>query len=192
MTRRILPVLGALVLGTACLLLSAGPALTASTGTVNVTVSVAEPCVTIGGGTAVDFGTKPFWASATLAPIGYTAQPYLTIQNCGGGAEKIYARGTDAAGLNGPSWALSDTYYGSICPAVGPNVYSLAIRTGNPANVFTSLSKTNKQLPLDTGGISDWGAGYSQIDALELYMPCTGSSGAGATMAMQVTYTASF
>lgn len=166
---------------------SALPAFGADSGTVDATVTVATPCILISPPT-VDFGSMAFrdgseeYADLVANPqtIGYT--------NCSEAAENIFARGTNAADANGAtaSWALDPGL--ASCPQT-PDVFGMALTDATLGGVQLALD--NAQLegalapalaPGATGGFNMW----------HVIMPCTGSSGAGATMAMSVIFTATF
>src|SRR4051794_16193083 len=96
---KLLPPVVALV-ATAALTVASVPASAASSGALDATVTVASPCILLDQ-PSVDFGSLGF--SSTAAPTNGTRTAKLT--NCGGQAETIAARGTDAI-VGADVWTL--------------------------------------------------------------------------------------
>lgn len=154
---------------------SAVPAFSADSGTVNAQVSVATPCITVSP-TTIQFGTHAFSAGSEsttgAAAIGYAS--------CAPIAEKIFAKATDATGADA-TWSLTSAW---ICNAV--NTYNVRIWQTTSPSALVQLTKANQEL--ESLGVGATGTfGY-----FGLAMPCTGSSGAGQTMSLQVIFTATF
>src|SRR2546423_11576702 len=79
----------------------AGPAFTANSGTLHVTVTAqapAAPCVTVTPG-SVDFGTLPFSTTSGLSQ----ATRDITISNCGTVGQNLLGSTSAATGPSG-SW----------------------------------------------------------------------------------------
>lgn len=158
----------------------AAPAFSADNGTVNATVQVTGPCITLGG-TDITFPATKFSTSTTNA-IASVGGPSVT--NCGSAAQ-LHGKGTNATGPSSASW----------------NLVGLASKSG-VCGTSGGLLDTNKfALNLYNGGDSFLTTAYAQVSTLaaaasfsgytfELFMPCTGSSGAGATMSFSVSFLA--
>ena len=157
---------------------SAIPAFGDGSGTVDATVTPATPCITLDA-SSVNFGTLPFSTSSSSASVG-VASPGIIYTNCSSQEEKVYGRGSDATGGTG-TWSLTN---GGVCP--GLNRYGLDL-------VVITASVSN-QIPMTTADtlLTTTPAGGPQPTRLALFMPCTGSTGAGEQMQLHVTYTATF
>jgi hypothetical protein len=168
------------------LVVSAAPAFTAAPSNSG---SVVGTVTALGGGaclqlsnTAVSFGSLPF----STRTQGSSAQgiPTPTFQNCGNFNETISISGSDASGVN-TFWQLSSKYAGNPCvdPANGPqiNVYGLVI----DAPPVGPVRITKEATPIST-----YGAGVTTPLALQLDMPCIGSSGDGQIVSFSVNLTA--
>lgn len=152
------------------------PAFGAGGGSVNAKVVVAAPCITVGPSTGVDFGTAGF-ATAT-APVLKAGSPKISVTNCSGVTENLYARGTDAtSSTSSATWTLY------VCCLPGQNLYMLRIFTTTPTARSMTLSKISDLFRAEAPGASE-------TLSSELRMPLTGSAGAGETMTMQVLFTA--
>jgi hypothetical protein len=163
----------------ACFVLSAVPAFSADSGTVNAKVTVASPCLQIsfaGGLTSIDYGTRPFSTSTSVSSSGWDAG---TVDNCAGSAENFSVKGTDATATDA-NWTLVDPL---PCSA-GVNKYTVTVDKSPLASGSVALSITNQLLV-------NVGAGQSVALHPYIYMPCSGSDGAGKTMNFQIVYTAS-
>jgi hypothetical protein len=173
MNRRI-AVAASLALATTAFAVSAVPAFGDSTGSVAMSIEVAAPCLTISPA-SVTFPSKPFTTSPST-PVRALSTQQHSVTNCSGGSEQIFARGSNATGTSGASWALGSS--------VGVDNYALAIEAqGGLGHATVQLSLADQLVKSVDGGAS------LAVDAY-LYMPTAESSGAGQTMAMSVTYTA--
>jgi hypothetical protein len=164
--------LGGLVAGIVVLSLSALPALGADSGTLNMSVAVASPCLTIAPESAA-FAAQTFSASAE-SPSTTDLDTRPTVTNCSESSEALFVRGTDAVGSVGARWTLGDPQ------SIAVNHY--ALKSGSQA-----LSVGNE--PVASGPLA---AGDVTRPAVVLYMPTAGSDGSGQTMSMSLTYTATF
>ena len=160
------------------LALLAPPALAAETGTVDATVTVASPCITVGD--PIDYGTLGF------APTGSVPSPATgttTYQNCSSEVEVVDALGTDASGT-GASWTLQDQQ-----PCLGTtdlNEYRVELKDWE--QISFALSSTVAR-PVDPAFAV---SAVPTTLTTYLYMPCSGSSGAGLTMSFQIQLIAHF
>jgi len=164
-------------LGLVGLALSALPAFSADSGTVDASVEVAAACIQLSD-TSVSFGTLPLGADNVQG------NPKITVTNCSPSSEQLLARGTDAQGTNNALWTLNDS--GDECtgqPQLGPNEYSLIVQPFSVAAV--RLSTANKTVQSLAGS-------EANLHTMFIDMACPGSSGAGQTMNMQIVYTATF
>jgi hypothetical protein len=166
---------------------SAAPALTASDGTVTLTVTAQAPpapCLTVTPET-LDFGTKPF-----STPGGdNSGAVFLTLTNCGTATQHVVAAGTDASGPTG-AWALTDVVSGSIC-SLGTDKYSVFALgpTSGRDYVRAQLGVTPTMLAVSGDPYPLVPSGVAPV-TLVLTMPCQGSNGAGATKSLSATFTA--
>jgi hypothetical protein len=175
--------LGAIVL--AILAASAGPVFGDDTGTVQATVTAATPCLLIQGSTSINFGTATFstagpqFGNALAKPVGTS-----TLANCTAAAELLFARATDATGSGNAAWSLQPNL-DNPCTA-GTDKFSVMSGDGS-FNQF--LSTTNGEF----ASISAAGTlGDTKPIGFSMFMPCSGSSGAGQTMSFAYIYTATF
>jgi hypothetical protein len=187
--KRLIAIAGALTVAGAYFVLSALPALSADSGTVDASVSVAAPCLTVvvNGpfGPQLNFGTRGFTTPTAVSGTNVTSA--VSVTNCSTGAESAYVRGTDARSTtSSATWTLQSGVY--PC-SVGANKYSLETHLRKADGTFPSgtgyaaLTATNQLL--------ESGVGPGSRDAdIALAMPCSGSDGAGETMAFQITYSA--
>ena len=149
---------------------SATPAFTADNGTVNMTIQVASPCITVSP-QSVEFTPKTFSASAT-EPTTSDASAMPEVTNCAAASESLFMQASNAAGSLGAQWSLTSP------SGIGVNQY--ALKVGQQAA---------------TPGLAAFGslaAGDTRKNPLVLYMPTAGSAGSGQTMSMSVTFTATF
>jgi type 1 fimbria pilin len=167
--KRLITLVG--IAATAVLAAAAAPAFTADQGTVNLTVQVASPCITVSPD-STSFGAKSFSVSAE-SPSSTDAADRPQVTNCSASAESLFVSGTDAVGSLGAKWALGTP------ETIGANRYGLKV-AGQAA------TKSNQAL----GG--PLAAGDLRRDTLVLFMPIAGSDGSGQTMSMSLTYTATF
>jgi hypothetical protein len=152
--------------------LSVLPAFSADSGSLNMTVAVASPCLTVAPESGT-FGPKSFSASAeTPSTTELDTRP--TVTNCSQTSESLFVKGTDAVGSGGASWTLTDPQ------SIGVNHY--ALKSGSQA-----LGVRDE--PVASGSLA---AGDIVRPPVLLYMPTGGSDGGGQTMSMSLTYTATF
>jgi hypothetical protein len=177
--KRLIAVASALAVATGYFVLSALPAFSADTGTVNAKVTVASPCIAVQvAGGSIDFGTLTFSTPTTVVRPG---NGNTTITNCATTNENISARGTDATGANA-TWTLVGTLFPYPCTH-GTDKYGLDVEKVGPGAVALT---TQDQLL----GNAPPGQVQHPFNTT-IFMPCTGSSGAGQTMNFQIVYTAS-
>jgi hypothetical protein len=165
----------AVIVATVGLVLGATPIVGADSGTVDaqVTVSQAAACLELSA-TSVAFGTLAL--GAEHAP----ATPGITVTNCGDGDATVFASGTNASGT-GAAWNLVDSS-ATCADTLGTDNYHLGLTTPVGASIAT-LSTENKEVgTLPAAGSVDHVA--------EISTACPGSSGAGQTMSMQISYLA--
>jgi hypothetical protein len=170
--------LAIIAVATAAFVLSAVPAFGDSTGAVAMSIEVAAPCVTISPA-SVTFPSKPFSPSPT-SPVFSIANTEHGVTNCSAGGEQIFARGSNATGTSGASWTLADA-----TSAIGVDKYALRLE-GTSSEGWKGVVT----LSLADQLVKALGAGSSLTFGAGLYMPTVESSGAGQTMSMSVTYTA--
>jgi Glycine rich protein len=145
----------------------------ADTGSVGaqVTVPSSAACLEVSTAT-IDFGTLP------LGSEDQPATPSITVTNCSALGSDIYAHGSDAAGV-GAAWTLADTS-ATCADTLGTNNYRLGLEQSGSE---TGLGTTNKLLESLAGGATG-------THTARIWMACPGSTGAGATMSMQVVFLA--
>ena len=182
MLKRKTGAIAAALTASAALALPAGAAADSSgvvTGTVTVPTAP-TPCITIDT-TSISFGTLGFSPSA--ATVVGDASPGTTVTNCSGGAtQQLFAHGSDAVGSGTGLWSLIVT--GAPCTA-GPDTYRYSLRPVG-ASTSSGIYMTNTDALLSSTMVSD--LAYTH----RIYMPCTGSSGAGETMSTNTTFTVTF
>jgi hypothetical protein len=153
------------------LLAAAAPAFTADQGTINMSVQVASPCITVSP-TDVSFGTKSFSPSAE-SPVSTDGSDRPAVRNCATSTESLYVRGSEAVGSLGARWALGTP------ETIAVNRYGLRVNgqavalSNDPFGTPLAAADTRLALPI-------------------LFMPLAGSDGSGQTMSMSVTITATF
>jgi len=185
MTRVRVLLLAALGIATA-LGVSVMPAYTA---TPSDSGSVVGTVTALGGGaclqlsnTSASFGTLPFSTRTQLSAA--QGNPTPSFQNCGNFNETISIAGTDASGAN-TSWHLDSGFAGNPCidarGAAQINVYGLEFNAPPVGQVRITKTATP---------ISTYGAGVTTPLALQLDMPCVGSSGDGQVVSFSVNLTA--
>jgi hypothetical protein len=143
-----------------------------STDSVNARVDIAASAACIELSTsAVDFG------SSTLGAEDLPATPTITVTNCSGVGETLYARGTDAAGPSS-AWSLVDS--AATCASdLGLDNYRLALGLEDLSVVgLSTLNKTLQSLA----------AGEASDQVAKIWTACPGSTGAGVVMTMQIHY----
>jgi len=154
------------------------PAWADESGVVTATVTAAAPCVLLTG-TEIGYGVLPFSRDSEVA--GATGAGPTTVENCSGGTQFLFVKGTDATSINSSAtWALADPGGSTSNPcSVGPNKYfSGLLFGGSPVQSLTTADQPAL-------------AGYGTYE-YEMTMPCVGSDGAGETFQMAVVFTAAF
>jgi len=170
-----LAILGGAAIAATLFVLSAVPAVGASSATVSAAVTPTAACVTVSPA-SVDFGTANFSRSDQPFDSNLAGSP-LTITNCSQQQETIFVSGTNASNSAGTStWTLHGAE--GQC-AAGLDQYALQI-----FNLF--LTTTNQTLFGFVGG----GNTFPGV-VPNLHMPCNGSNGAGETMNFAINFTAS-
>ncbi|MCI0346723.1 MAG: hypothetical protein L0221_14970 [Chloroflexi bacterium] len=146
-----------------------------NTGSVGATVTVpaSAACLELST-TAIDFGTLP------LGSVDGPATPDITVTNCSGANETIYASGTGATGPGGAAWALTDAAATCADLSLGLDNYRLRL-AGEFATV--DLSTANKALDL-------LGPALGSTHTARIDLACPGSTGAGTTMTLQIMFLA--
>lgn len=165
----------ALIAATLGVLVGTTPGMAADNGTVDaqVTVQQAAACIELST-SSIGFGTLAL--GAENAP----GTPNITVTNCGQANATILASGTNASGT-AAAWALVDSA-ATCADTLGTDNYHLGLATPLGAAIAT-LSTSNKEL----GTL----AGAASVDHVaRISTACPGSSGAGQTMSMQVSYIA--
>ena len=143
-----------------------------STDSVNARVDIAASAACIELNTSsIDFG------SSTLGAEDLAATPTITVTNCSGVGETLYARGTDAAGPSS-AWSLVDST--ATCAGdLGLNSYRLGLTLEDLSVVgLSTLNKTLQSLA----------AGEDADQVAKIWTACPGSTGAGVVMTMQIHY----
>lgn len=175
--------LATLVVAAAWLILSAGPTFGQSpNGTVTATVTAnIGPCISISPNsftyTPATFSTT----TTTVTTIPNSAKP--TVTNCSNQTENILARGSAATGAT-PNWTLQG---GALNCASSLNAYRHEIQRSGGGEIF-ALTTTDQTWETSVPGTG--GTGNTRLLDTILTMPCTGSSGGGATMTVQILLTA--
>jgi hypothetical protein len=137
-----------------------------------MTIEVASPCILVAPDN-VALEPATFSASAESPSKSLTKSSHQ-VQNCAGKSEPLFARVTDAAGSTGATWLIVHPQ------TIGLNRYALQLDT-------EPLSTSNQAV--SSGPLL---SGESRPFDLTLWMPTAGSDGAGQTMSMSLTYTATF
>lgn len=176
--------LGAVAVAAAWLILSAGPAFGQSpNGTVNATVVAnTGPCISISP-TSFSYTAAQFSSSGgNVTTVPNNTKP--TVTNCSNQTENVMARGGSATGAT-PNWTLKG---GPLnCAADSSNVYRHDINRSGGGGLL-ALTTTDQSWETSVPGTSS-GTNTRLLDGV-LTMPCTGSSGAGLTMTVQILLTA--
>ena len=143
-----------------------------STDGVNARVDIAASAACIELNTdSIDFG------SLTLGAEDMPATPTITVTNCSGTSETVYARATDASGPSS-AWTLVDS--AATCATdLGLDSYRLGLAV--EAAPTLSLSKENKT-------VGSLAAGADSNQVARIWTACPGSTGAGVVMTMQLHY----
>ena len=161
----------AFVLAALLLPSAATSGLAASSGSVDadVTVSQSAACLEIDI-TSVTFGTLGLGQSGN-------STPFYTVFNCSEAPGTLMASGTNATGTNA-TWTLVDSTE-TCADTLGIDNYHLGVSTDVPGTVW--LGTTNKELLTLQPDIGI-------VEEASIRTACPGSSGAGATMSMQINY----
>ena len=143
-----------------------------STDGVNARVDIAASAACIELNTdSIDFG------SLTLGAEDMAASPTITVTNCSGTSETVYARATDASGPSS-AWTLVDS--AATCATdLGLDSYRLGLAV--EAAPTLGLSKENKT-------VGSLAAGADSNQVARIWTACPGSTGAGVVMTMQLHY----
>lgn len=147
----------------------------ADSGTVNadVTVAAAAACIQLSD-SSVSFGTLP------LGAVSQPATPAITVTNCATTSGTLLANGTNASNA-AATWTLDATQ--ATCEGLlGPYKYHLDLSSAQlPSAVrLSGLPQTVQTLAANQG----------LSHSILISTACPGSGGAGTTLSMQVTYTA--
>jgi len=176
--RIVVPAAAALALA-ASALPAFGSGASTDSSTVQAQVTVAAPCVQVTPST-LDYGLRPFSSGGTIS----SGNGAIVVTSCSAAEQRLHGRGTDATGSSG-SWTLTptlvQTFLGiplAYCPSE-PNRF--AVWAG-----LTPLGHANATV------VSAMGAGSSTSVNATLYMPCSGSVGAGEQMTFSIVFTATF
>jgi hypothetical protein len=158
-----------------------GAAAASPTGTVSATVSAqaaggASPCVQVAP-SSVSYGTGQF--STPGSPVVKNASSDIAVTNCGTAAEDFLARGSNATSPMA-SWQLIDT--GGVCDTGSIDKYKLSLGLTFTPTFFLSTTNQTIEQAQPAGAVR-------QIPS-QLTMPCTGSSGAGQTLSLELVFTA--
>jgi hypothetical protein len=155
------------------LLLSTTPGMAADSGTVDaqVEVSSSAACIELSV-SSISFGTLALGAEDA------SGSPTIGVSNCGDADATILASGTDATGTSA-TWNLVDSA-ATCANTLGLDNYHLGLAT--PLSV-TTLSTSNKE-------VATLAAAASIDHVARISTACPGSSGAGQTMSMQISYLA--
>lgn len=144
-----------------------------TTGTVAAQVDIAASAACVELSTAaIDFGNLSLGAEA--AP----AAPTITITNCSGVAETLFAAGTDATGVSS-SWSLIDSS-ATCADTLGLDTYRLELVSASLAGPL-ALSTSNKN-------VQSLAPAEATEQTARIYTACPGSTGAGRVMTMFINY----
>ncbi len=135
-----------------------------------VDIAASAACIELST-SSIDFG------SSTLGAEDLAATPTITVTNCSGVGETLYARGTDASGPSS-AWSLVDS--AATCATdLGLNSYRLGLGLEDLSVV--GLSTLNKSL-------QSLAPGEDADQVARIWTACPGSTGAGVVMTMQIHY----
>lgn len=162
-------------------LLASLPGLTtaASSGTVSATVTGAAPCITVSG--SIAFGTLPFSQVNNLSG-GFAGNQGTTVTNCGAQSEAILARLSTATNGN-TNWTVTT---GDPCANGSTNIYGMDVFD------YSNYAGKLRMSGSDQTFLSSLGGNTGLTISGEIFMPCTGSAGAGVQMTSTITLTATF
>lgn len=178
--------LGAAALGVIAALIGsilATPVFGADSGQISATVTAVAPCITLAS-TTLPFPSAKFSTSANS--LSSAAMPTLT--SCATVAENILGSATNATGTGPVAWTLvAPPTTGYHCTAGGAltpnNKFALNHFGGVGDERFLSTTAVPVKSSLAAAASM---SGYT----FELFMPCTGSDGAGVQMAFAINFTA--
>ena len=171
MKRRI-AIASAVALGVGAFAVSALPAGAADSASVNLSIAVASPCILVSHDN-VQFDPATFSPSVD-SPTTSLAKSSYQVANCSQKSEPLFVKATDASGPNGAAWTLVNR------TNIGVNQYGLEVD-------HQALSKVDQAVA--SGALLP---SESRPTSQLLFMPLTGSDGAGQTMSLSITYTATF
>jgi len=144
-----------------------------STGTVAAQVDIAASAACVELSTAaIDFGNLSLGAED--AP----ASPIITIANCSGVDETLYAAGTDADGTSS-HWSLVDSS-ATCADTLGLDSYRLSLASPSLVTPL-SLSTSNKT-------VQSLAPAQAVDHTARIFTACPGSTGAGRVMTMFINY----
>jgi hypothetical protein len=153
------------------------PAGAEPSGTVDATITIEGPCVTVSTAT-VDFGAVGFSQSDANSE-GSTGSFVAT--NCSSQNQDMYGSATDAVGSVSGSWTLSQWDGSVLACDSGPDVFGAGLRFSRDGPQERWLSTSDSFLYYSTGD--------PQSFIPLVLMPCSGSSGVGETMMYSYTIT---
>lgn len=161
------------------LMLFIAPVGAAPSGTVDATITVEGPCITLPT-IPIDFGPVGFSqiASNTVDIAGS-----FFVANCASGqTQEIYAQASAASGSGTGAWTVNQWDGSALMCALGSDIFAAGLRrTGDLPWVW--LSSTADTLVYTS-------ALFSATVTPSVVMPCSGSSGVGETMTFTYTLTA--
>lgn len=170
------------LMGVALAVASVTPAAAAGSGTVpgSVTVEQSVACLLVEG--SYDFGSQPL-AAANGAPDPHSSSTTAGITSCGTDTQDVLVHGSNAIGDAVPAatWQLSA---GAVSGSCGVDTFGIGVTMADVAN-----SPTVPVSLLDSS-FGSFSPGLQFNTGANIYMPCSGSSGAGETMTFSVVYTA--
>ena len=152
------------------------------------------PCIVLSESSVLVHGAV--FSTPTRRGI-YGSDPHLTVTNCGTFDVNLEARGTDAAGT-GATWELTDASSGgaidSTCE-LGLDIFRADLTLwnlpGGVPGIGTPLTTEDRTL-VGADGTQPFVLAPDAVQELspDVETPCTGSSGAGQPMTMDVVLTA--
>lgn len=180
--------LGAAALGVIAALIGsilATPVFGADSGQISATVTAVAPCITLAS-TTLPFPSAKFSSTSAANSLSSAAMPALT--SCATVPENILGSATNATGAGPVNWTLvAPATTGSHCTTGGAltpnNKFALNHFGGVGDERFLNNAATSVKTGLAAAGSM---TGYS----FDLFMPCTGSDGAGVQMAFTINFTA--
>ena len=163
----------------ASLVLIAVPAGAEPSGTVDATVEVEGPCITVSAATT-DFGTLGFSSVDTNT---VASSDSIGVSNCSSQFQDIYAAATDASGDASGSRALNQWDESVLACSWGVDSYGAGLRhAGAPLDHWLSSTADSYIWSIPSGIAILW------LDPL-LLMPCSGSNGVAEVMTFSYTIT---